>query len=83
MVRPILVELHKMIGLWCPSYTSFLATELGETSCQAMNIVPRKWSHAYEQHRSIIYFFICTPSHNFVFSCDVNIGADLRTIEMH
>jgi len=30
-----------------------------------------------------IFFFICSPSHNFVFSCDVNIGADLRTIEMH
>ena len=30
-----------------------------------------------------IFFFICTPSHNFVFSCDVNIGVDLRTIEMH
>ena len=27
--------------------------------------------------------FIGTPSHNFVFNCDVNIGADLRTIEMH
>ncbi len=24
--------------------------------CQPMNTVPRKWSHAYEQHRSIIYF---------------------------
>ena len=56
MVSSILVELHKMIGLWCPPYTSFLATELGETSCQAMNTMPRKWSHAYEQHRSIIFF---------------------------
>ena len=28
----------------------FWATALGETSCQAMNTVPRKWAHAYEQH---------------------------------
>ena len=29
------------------------------------------------------FFFICTPSHNFVFSCDVNISFDLLIIEMH
>ena len=72
-----------MIGLWCPSYTSFLGTELGETSCQAMNTVPRKWSHAYEQHRSIIYFSLFVHLLTTIFSYDVNIGADVRTIVMH
>ena len=71
-----------MIGLWCPSYTSFLATELGETSWQAMNNVPRKWSHAYDNIDQL-YFFSLFVHLLTTLSSDVNIGADLRTIEMH
>ena len=57
MVRSILVELHKD-WIVVSSILIFFDTELGETSCQAMNTVPMKWPHAYEQHRSIIYIFL-------------------------
>ena len=64
----ILVELHKMIGMLHAPDIYFFPTCLVDLDRARGTLLPMKaWIN-----------FNLTPSHNFVFSCDVNISSDYQ-----